>query len=219
VSVLVIASALIFVFCDRGTDINGLMYSAVEIEAGFGDYPAKGSGFILSSDQDSILIVTNCHVISDALGESVSNINVRFFNESGWHGAKVLSSDKTLDIAFLTVEGSTDAKPVKDGNSRSLSYGDCVYAVGNSAGLGMSISSGIISVPLVNVTYRGTDRVMIQTDVDLNKGGSGGPLFDREGGAIGMMTLRYTGSDNSVRGISYAIPMSTIRQYAESLDI
>lgn len=198
---------------ERSYDSNSVMYSSVKIESGSNEYPTEGSGFIAQGDGGVIIIITNAHVVVNALGEPESNINIIFFNSVERHVANLETLDENLDIAILTLYEPADVRPLNFTNSDNLSYGDRVTAIGNSAGLGLSISSGVVSIPSTIVKYKGIEREMIQTDINLNHGGSGGPLIDDNGDVVGMMTLRYTGINQSVQSISYAIPSNIIKQY------
>ena len=160
-----------------------------------------GSGFIISPDG---YIVTNAHVITAAArGAKVESITVTLFNRKEYV-ARLVGSDTTSDLAVLKVE-ATDLPFVKFGDSNKARVGDWVIAIGEPFGLGGTVTAGIISA-LNRVTPGGGayDR-FIQTDAAINKGNSGGPMFDLSGNVIGINSQIYSPSEGSV-GIGFAIP-------------
>ncbi|MDR0523936.1 MAG: S1C family serine protease [Candidatus Methanoplasma sp.] len=199
-----------------GASAGDSIRSVAEVGAGGPSDPAAGSGFVVLDGDGRKAIATNAHVVIDALGAPRRDIRVSLFGCDRCIPAEVSAFDRDLDIAILAPSEPVDADPLKLGDSRMLSYGEPVRAIGNSAGLGLSVASGAVSVPLALVKHKGVEREMIQTDVSLNHGGSGGPLLNQKGEAIGMMTLRYVGSDQSVFGVSYAIPSDAIRSFIEA---
>ncbi len=154
-----------------------------------------GSGFVISPKG---LVVTNNHVIDGA--DEVTVI----FNDNRELKAKVLGADKKTDIALLKIETKEDLPFVRLGSSRQARVGDWVLAVGNPFGLGGSVSAGIISARARNINAGPYDD-FIQTDAAINRGNSGGPLFNMRGEVIGISTAIYSPTGGSV-GIGFAIP-------------
>ena len=161
-----------------------------------------GSGFIISADG---YVVTNNHVISAGQrGAVVESITVTLPDRREFK-AKLIGNDAQSDLAVLKIEGQTNLPFVKFGDSKSTRVGDWVVAIGNPFGLGGSVTAGIVSA-VHRVTGQGGayDR-FIQTDASINKGNSGGPMFDLQGAVIGINSQIYSPTGGNV-GIGFAIP-------------
>lgn len=165
-----------------------------------------GSGFVISKDG---YIVTNSHVIEDA-DEIITSLN-----DGSKHKAKVIGVDKKTDLALLKIEAGDDLKFVKLGDSTKSRLGDWVIVVGNPYGLGGSVSVGIISAKSRDIN-NGQIEEYIQTDAAINKGNSGGPMFNVKGEVIGISSAIYSPSGGSV-GIGFATPSSTAAQVIKQL--
>ncbi|WP_208440516.1 Do family serine endopeptidase [Bartonella raoultii] len=156
-----------------------------------------GSGFVIDAQRG--LIVTNYHVIVDA-----DDIEVNFTDGTKLK-AKLLGKDSKTDLALLQVEmGSKKLKAVRFGDSEKARIGDWVMAIGNPYGFGGSVTVGIISARNRDLNAGPYDN-FIQTDAAINRGNSGGPLFDRNGEVIGINTAIISPSGGSI-GIGFAIP-------------
>ena len=155
-----------------------------------------GSGFII--DKKGI-VITNNHVIRDA-----DEITVILQNNEMLK-AEIIGRDPKTDIAVLRVEPKGDLPAVSLGDSDKIRVGDWVVAIGNPYGLGGSVTAGIVSARGRNINYSGPYVDFIQTDASINKGNSGGPLFNMEGKVIGINTMIYSPSGGSV-GIGFSIP-------------
>lgn len=172
---------------------------------------SSGSGFVLTQDG---YIVTNHHVIDGA-----SSISV-VFADGRKMDATLIGSDATNDIALVKVEAN-DLQAVKLGSSDDLRVGDQVVAIGNALGeLSFSLTAGYVSGMDRDVTTDGTVINMIQTDVAINSGNSGGPLFNGKGEVIGITSAKYSGTTSSgasIEGISFAIPINDVQGMLEDL--
>lgn len=156
-----------------------------------------GSGFIIDA---SGYIITNHHVIDDA-----EEINVTLFDHSKYK-AKIVGRDKKTDLALLKIEPKKDLPFVSLGNSDVVRVGDWVIAIGNPFGLGGSVTQGIISARQRSINAGPFDD-FLQTDAPINRGNSGGPLFNMKGEVIGINTAIFSPSGGSI-GIGFAIPAS-----------
>ena len=165
-----------------------------------------GSGFIISADG---YIVTNYHVISDA-EEIVVNLG-----SDNKFKAKLIGSDKKTDLALLKIEAENDLPFVKFSSSDQNRIGEWVIAVGNPYGLGGSVSAGIISGQGRNINSDHLDD-FIQTDAAINKGNSGGPLFNINGEVIGVATAIFSPSGGNI-GIGFATPAKSAIPVIEQL--
>ncbi len=170
--------------------------------------PAVGSGFIISADG---YVITNNHVVDGA-----EEIRVHL-NDRRMFEATVVGLDEPSDLALLKLEA--EALPfVAFGDSDAVRIGDWVLAIGSPFGLEFSASAGIVSAKGRTVPRRSSYNYMsfIQTDVAINQGNSGGPLFNLEGQVIGINSriLSSTGGSN---GVSFAIPSNVAVNVMEQL--
>jgi serine protease Do len=156
-----------------------------------------GSGFVI--DEDGI-IITNNHVIADA-----DEITVNFSDGSKL-SAELVGTDPKTDIAVLRVEPITPLTAVPFGNSDEARIGDWVMAIGNPFGLGGTVTLGIVSAVGRDISSGPYDD-FIQTDASINRGNSGGPLFNMQGEVIGINTAIISPSGGSI-GIGFSIPAS-----------
>ncbi|MXU64621.1 DegQ family serine endoprotease [Oceanomicrobium pacificus] len=170
--------------------------------------PARGlgSGYIIS---DTGEIVTNNHVVEGATELKVTLEDGRVFE------ATLVGSDPMTDIALLQIEGAEDLPTVPFGDSDELRVGDAVVAVGNPFGLGGTVTSGIVSALGRNINSGPYDSY-IQTDAAINRGNSGGPLFNEDGEVVGMNTAIFSPSGGSV-GIGFSIPAKTVQGIVDQL--
>jgi serine protease Do len=154
---------------------------------------ALGSGFVISEDG---YIVTNNHVIANA-----DQITIEFY-EGGELEAEVIGTDPNTDLALLKVESDEPLDFVPFGDSEEARVGDWVMAMGNPLGQGFSVSSGIISAR--GRALSGSYDDYIQTDAAINRGNSGGPLFNMDGEVIGVNTAILSPNGGSI-GIGFAM--------------
>ncbi|TKT80110.1 DegQ family serine endoprotease [Aquamicrobium sp. LC103] len=156
-----------------------------------------GSGFILDAKEG--IVVTNNHVIADA-----DEIEVNFA-DGGKLKAELVGTDPKTDLAVLKIDPTKrELTDVSFGDSRAMRIGDWVMAIGNPFGLGGSVSIGIVSARGRDINSGPYDD-FIQTDAAINRGNSGGPLFDMHGRVIGINTAIISPSGGSI-GIGFAIP-------------
>ncbi len=154
---------------------------------------ALGSGFVISEDG---FIVTNNHVIDGA-----DEIRIEFFSGLELE-AELIGTDPATDIALLKVDHSSPLPHVPWGDAEAARVGDWVIAVGNPLGQGFSVSAGIISAR--GRALQGNFDDFIQTDAAINRGNSGGPLFNMEGEVIGVNTAILSPTGGSI-GIGFAM--------------
>lgn len=159
-----------------------------------------GSGFVL---HPSGLIVTNNHVI-----EGADEIVVNFNDGSKLTVTEVLGRDRKTDLALLRVEPKTPLKAVRFGDSSKLRVGDWVMAIGNPFSLGGTVTVGIVSALKRDINAGPYDE-FLQTDAAINRGNSGGPLFDMDGNVVGVNTAIISPTGGSI-GIGFAIPSTTV---------
>ena len=157
-----------------------------------------GSGFIIDA---SGIVVTNNHVISEA-----DEITV-ILNDGTRLKAELIGKDQKTDIALLRVKSEKPLKAVKFGDSERLRLGEWVIAIGNPFSLGGTVTAGIVSARNRDINSGPYDNY-IQTDASINRGNSGGPLFNLDGEVIGVNTAIISPSGGSI-GIGFAVPSKT----------
>tara|TARA_B100000678_G_scaffold64447_1_gene52569 strand:- start:122 stop:1645 length:1524 start_codon:yes stop_codon:yes gene_type:complete len=170
-----------------------------------------GSGFIISADG---YVVTNNHVVTPQGNGTVEEITVTM-PDGAEYEAELVGKDADSDLAVLKISRREAFPFVKFGDSASARAGDWVVAIGNPFGLGGTVTSGIISSVLRTAGAGAYDR-FIQTDAAINRGNSGGPLFDMQGNVIGINNAILSPSGGSV-GVGFAIPADTAAPIVERL--
>lgn len=171
-----------------------------------GKVSSLGSGFVIDP---AGYVVTNNHVI-----EGADDIEVIFPNGTKLK-AKLVGTDTKTDLSVLKVEPKAPLKAVKFGDSRAMRIGDWVMAVGNPFGLGGSLSVGVVSARGRNINAGPYDN-FIQTDAAINKGNSGGPLFNMKGEVIGINTAIISPSGGSI-GIGFSVPTELAQNIVQQL--
>ncbi|MGI3170679.1 Do family serine endopeptidase [Pseudooceanicola sp. C21-150M6] len=166
---------------------------------------ALGSGFVISEDG---FIVTNNHVIAGA-----DEISIEFFNGKTLD-AELVGTDEKTDIALLKVEADSPLPFVSFGDSDLARVGDWVLAMGNPLGQGFSVSAGIVSAR--NRALSGTYDDYIQTDAAINRGNSGGPLFNLDGEVIGVNTAILSPNGGSI-GIGFSMASNVVKGVVNQL--
>jgi serine protease Do len=166
---------------------------------------ALGSGFVISEDG---YIVTNNHVI-----EGADEILIEFFSGEELP-AKVIGTDPNTDIALLKVETDEPLPFVPFGNSDEARVGDWVIAMGNPLGQGFSVSAGIVSAR--NRALSGNYDDYIQTDAAINRGNSGGPLFNMDGEVVGVNTAILSPNGGSI-GIGFSMASNVVTRVVDQL--
>jgi serine protease Do len=169
-----------------------------------------GSGFVIQQDADgTAFVVTNNHVIDGA-----DEITVRLADNTQFR-ATVVGRDQRTDIALLRMRSDRRLTVVPWGNSDNARVGDWVLAIGNPFGLGGSVTAGIVSARGRNINQGPYDD-FIQTDAAINRGNSGGPLFNMAGEVVGINTAIYSPTGGSI-GIGFAIPSSMAQNVVAQL--
>lgn len=165
-----------------------------------------GSGFIISKDG---FVVTNNHVVEEA-----EIIKITLSNDEVYE-AEIIGLDPRMDLALLKIDSDKDLPFISFGKSENSKVGEWVVAIGNPFGLGGTVTAGIISALGRNIGSGPYDQ-FIQTDAPINKGNSGGPLFNMKGEVIGVNTMIYSQTGGSV-GIGFSIPSSLVKPVIDQL--
>jgi serine protease Do len=166
-----------------------------------------GSGFVVDASKG--LIVTNNHVVRDAEEVRVT------FHDDETIPAEVIGRDEKTDLAVLKVTTKKKLTEVKFGDSDVLRVGDWVVAIGNPFGLGGTVTAGIISARARDINSGPYDD-FLQTDASINRGNSGGPMFNLKGEIIGINTAIFSPSGGSV-GIGFAIPSALAKPVIDQI--
>ncbi|MCF6292878.1 MAG: Do family serine endopeptidase [Robiginitomaculum sp.] len=167
---------------------------------------SMGSGFVIDPKG---IIITNNHVIEDADTVEVT------FTDGTVLTANIVGRDPATDLAVLRVFPEQDLPFVSLGNSDEALTGEWVLAIGNPFGLGGSVSAGIISAQNRDISSGNYDQ-FIQTDAAINRGNSGGPLFNMAGDVIGVNSAILSPSGGSV-GVAFSIPSNLVSEIVEQL--
>ena len=215
------AIILPFIMPDKQISANEIyqacIENVVEVRASSEDVGESfGTAEIISSDGT---MVTNAHVVTYTWLGAVNTFeeySFRFSYEDEYRAAELIKYDSDKDIAVLKISDITGLAltPIKTADSEAVLAGDKVYAVGNAANYGIGIFEGIVSIPLLNIEADGVTREVIQCDLTIAAGNSGGALLNERGELIGLTTFRTR--DNSgdvIYGIVYSIPINTVLEY------
>lgn len=189
--------------------------SIVEVKATTEDVGESfGTGVIYNSHG---YLITNAHVISyKSLGENIlfETYEIRFPLLENYQSATFVKVDYELDLAILKInDESIKYNPIEFSGS-DYDFGEIVYAIGNTSNYGIGISQGIISVPEVNVKYDDISRLVIQADINIASGNSGGALLNEKGELIGITTFRTKDLLGNVNyGFTYSIPLKLVKEF------
>ena len=173
---------------------------------------AEGSGVIYSEDG---YIITNYHVIQEAVNSSNSAVKVTLANKEEYE-ATIVGADETTDLALLKIEAE-GLTPAKFADSDKINVGEYAIAIGNPLGkeFAGSVTVGYISAVNRTITADGRTYNVIQTDAAINPGNSGGALVNSKGEVVGINTVKI--SDESVEGLGFAIPSNYALKIIEEL--
>jgi len=167
----------------------------------------QGSGFIISRNKE---VVTNYHVIDGG-----TNIDIEF-NDGQTFPASIIGTDEETDLALLKIESPKSFPHVNFHQGAKTRIGDWVVAIGNPFGIGQSTSLGVISAIGRSRVDSGSYVDYIQTDATINRGNSGGPLFNLKGDVVGVNSAIYSPTGASV-GIAFVIPHGTAEDVITSI--
>ncbi len=162
-----------------------------------------GTGFLIDNEG---YILTNNHVIANAEELKVSLENGREYE------GRVIGKDFKTDLAVIKIEKAENLVAPKIGDSDKLEVGEWVMAIGSPAGLGQTVTAGIVSAMKRSIGVGPYDN-FIQTDVPINPGSSGGPLINMDGEIVGINTLRL----NGLQGVGFAIPINMTKDIIKQL--
>ncbi len=175
-----------------------------------------GSGIIIGQNDTELLVITNNHVVDGA-----DSLQVQFIDGTSVD-AQIKGTNSNKDLAIIAIKLSDissetlgEIKVASLGNSDSLKVGEGAIAIGNALGYGQSVTVGVISAVDREVTVDSNTMNLIQTDAAINPGNSGGALLNMKGEVIGINAAKY--SSDSVEGMGFAIPISSVSDIIEKL--
>lgn len=192
--------------------------SVVELKAYTKDVGKSfGSAVLLKKDGT---LVTNAHVVTySKLGEQkpFDEISIRFANSDDYIPVSLVKYDNSKDLAVLKIKNKNKGVSIKVANLKRAKSGDEVFAVGNLSNYGIGITKGHISVPKINIVVEGNKKEVIQCDITIVSGSSGGALLDKKGKLLGITTFRTKDNlGNVIHGIGYIIPINKVLEYINS---
>ncbi|MGM9972114.1 MAG: S1C family serine protease [Anaeroplasmataceae bacterium] len=195
--------------------------SVVELKSQTGESLISYGTAVFISDEG--YLATNAHVVTYKHGgeyKMFESYEIRFSFETDYRTVSLIRYDLEKDISILKLDDISNIEFKKNQIkiNNNLSSGDKVYAIGNGMNHGVGISEGLISLPQVNIEYEGIIKNVIQCDLIINEGNSGGALLDEYGNLIGITTFRLKDSGgNVIYGIAYCIPIDVVIDYFKNL--
>lgn len=176
---------------------------------------SEGSGIIYSEDG---YIITNYHVIEDAVNSSSAAVKITLSDETEYQ-AEIVGTDEVTDLALLKIDPEEKLTPATFDDSSNIQVGELAVAIGNPLGqeFAGSVTVGYISALNRDITTDGRTYNVIQTDAAINPGNSGGALVNSKGEVIGINTIKI--SDDSVEGLGFAIPSNDALKIIEELKV
>lgn len=221
---VVIFTGILFMFLSKSPTAEDVFKknqnSVVELKSQTGEFLTSYGSAIFIKDDGTI--VSNAHVVTykqSGVYKEFELYEIRFSFEIDYREVTLIKYDLNRDIAILKINNNEDVKykTIKYADSSKISSGDKVYAIGNGMNHGIGINEGIISLPQVNIEYENNVRNVIQCDLIINEGNSGGALLDSKGRLIGITTFRLKDySGNIIYGMAFCIPIRDVIYYLNS---
>ena len=193
-----------------GSHLQDSINSVAELKSVIDDNNIEyGSAVLVSNDG---ICYTNAHLAVYSSGGQYKEFNeyyVRFSFEKEFKKAELISYDVNKDIAIIKiVEMSNEYKKTMLGDSSKIEIGETVYAIGNGLNHGIGLTKGYVSVPRVEIQADGVTRSVIQCDLTINSGNSGGGLFNEKGELLGITTFRIKDLNGNIAyGLAFSIPV------------
>ena len=190
--------------------------SVVELKSetkGFGE--SFGSAVFIKKEG---YLITAAHVVTyqkDNSTQTYQSYQIRFVDQKQYTEVVLIMYDTEKDLAYLKLKDpqNTQFTPLKI-REEELKHGEVVFSVGNGLNQGISITKGIVSQPLVNIKHNSLSRTMIQLNITINEGNSGGAVLDKNGMLIGIVSFRIRDKrGNVIYGVGYAVPYSEISKF------
>ncbi len=192
-----------FISCKGENLYSDYVNKTVEIKSINNKTVSYGTGTLISNDGK---ILTNKHVI-----EGYTSFEVRYANSDNVYNALLISKSSEYDLAILKVELKTEYfKKITD----EFTVGEEIYSLGNAGGYGLTFYKGIINSSYKNLIENNISHLVVSTNMEIYDGCSGGPVYNKDGNLLGIITLRVRDkSSNYIPGISYMTPSKCILEY------
>lgn len=203
-------------FDNSASIFNNSISSVVELKSetkGFGE--TYGSAVFIKKEG---YLITAAHVVTyqkDNSTQTYQSYQIRFADQKQYTEVVLIKYDIEKDLAYLKLKEPQKTKftPLKI-RDEELKHGEIAFSVGNGLNQGISITKGIVSQPLVNIKHNGLSRKMIQLNITINEGNSGGAVLDNNGMLIGIVSFRIRDKrGNIIYGVGYAVPYSEISKF------
>lgn len=207
--ILLIAFLNLFLLisCNNKQNYESYLNKTVEIECEYNNTKSYATGFFINNDG---LILTNKHVVNN-LGEEYK-INIRLNNNDIKNGT-IYNVSNDYDLALIKIDYECNYFNFEE----NFIVGDNVYSIGNPKGYGLTLYEGIVSSNLKIINYNNESILSIQTNIEIYDGCSGGPLINKDGNVLGIMTFRIKDNLNYIPGLSYGIPSKIINEYLNNI--
>lgn len=189
----------------KSIDFNTLFSKTVEIECIDNDKKSYATGFFINENG---LILTNRHVV-----DGFKDINV-FVNNEVSYEAIIYDISNEYDLALLKIEYKSPYFKIEE----HYEIGEELYSIGNPNGLGLSLYDGMVTSGIKTLHYQDEVLTLLQTNIEIYDGCSGGPVINHSSNVIGMNTLRIKDNGSYIPGVSYAIPGYVINEYLNGIN-
>lgn len=192
--------------------------SVVELKANTGeDLVTYGSAVLIDKEGT---FLSNAHLVCYKSGgeyKDFENVSIRFCFEEKYRSVEVIKYDRDIDLSVLSLKDKVGLNLLPLSISQEeVKQGNKVFAIGNSMNHGLSITEGIISIPQINIEYEGINKTVIQCDLVINEGNSGGALINKKGQLIGITTFRLKDDKgNIIYGVAFCIPIQKGVEYLD----
>lgn len=217
-SQIAILLVVFFVFNNQNSNVfEKNINTIVEVKANTTDIGESfGTGVIID---DKGIVVTNAHVVSyNKLNQQhkFEKIEIRQIKDENYFTCLIIKIDYENDLALLKIIVDNKKFHKIKTSMKKIAFGQEVYSLGNTSNYGIGITKGVISVPKLNIEYDGKKRTVIQVDISIASGNSGGALVNLKGELIGITTFRTKDIKGNINyGFAYAIPISKILDFIE----
>lgn len=197
--------------------LNRVIGNVCEVEIS-GDNNVYGTGFYVSEG----IVLTCYHLFKEInIDDNEYSVKVRFYNTDVWRECEIFQYDKDNDImAIELVDKSMMLENIRMLNPDDVTTGMSVFGVGNALGNGLRVCKGIVGIAYKKIIRDGYERGVVQTDIGIDNGDSGGPLFDDSGKLVGIISFRLVDSyGNATYANSYAISIKEITEFMKELKL
>lgn len=222
---LVVSVFILIILVNNKNNISGVeifndnLLTTVEMKASSENRESFGTGFFID---DNGTIITNAHIVvytSSSVVQEYDKYEIRFSSENDYIKVKLLRYDFNLDLAMLVFDADSNFKCVNLKDTNILN-GEVVYTIGNMQNYGLSIAKGIVSKKELKININNFEKSVIQLNISVSEGNSGGPVFSKNGECIGIVSFRLKDGLNQLNyGYCYAISSNIIKEFAKNVTL